>query len=86
MHNTRNKTTLNRSSPIPTLKDKTEPAVPTVYLAVNKLKYEQDKLLEEYKRHKVLSRQISKERVTSANRQRQNEYFDIVKHSAHMDL
>lgn len=67
-----NKTAFNHSFPTTTFNSKAEASVPTVFLAISKLKSEQDKLLEEHKRHRVLNRQISKERITSANRQRQN--------------
>lgn len=41
-----NKTMFNRSSGSATFRSQAETTVPTVFLAVNKLKYEQDKLLE----------------------------------------
>jgi hypothetical protein len=36
-------------------------------MAVNKLKFEQDKLLEEHKRNRVLNRHISKDRANFYN-------------------
>lgn len=78
-----NKSSANHST---SFHSKAETTVPTVYMAINKLKFEQNKLLEEHKRHQVLNRHISKEQVGLYNKEKQSQYFTAVKNSARKDL
>ena len=56
---------------------------PTVFQAMRTLKMEQDRVIEEVKRSKVISRHMSREHMNSVNRQRKSQFYASVQQAAH---
>ena len=66
---------------------KTSPAArdkepPTVLQAVNKLKAEQERILEEHKRFHVIRRRLEREQAAERNKARQEQFWQSVRESA----